>query len=71
MAYSNEQVGKSYKAMYKYELAAAAGVSSETFRKWLLTDRPVLESMGITPKQQLLPPRAVRYLCDKYCIEIM
>ena len=71
MAYSNEYVGKSYKAMYKYELAAAAGVSSETFRKWLLTDRPVLESMGITPKQQLLPPRAVRYLCDKYCIEIM
>ena len=68
---TNEQVGKSYKAMYKYELAAAAGVSSETFRKWLLTDRPVLESMGITPKQQLLPPRAVRYLCDKYCIEIM
>ena len=68
---TNEQVGKSYKAMYKYELAAAGGVSSETFRKWLLTDRPVLESMGITPKQQLLPPRAVRYLCDKYCIEIM
>lgn len=70
MAYSNEPVGKSYKAMYKYELAAAAGVSSETFRKWLKTDRAVLEEMGIARQQQLLPPRAVRYLCDKYCIDV-
>ena len=56
--------------MYKYELANAAGVSSETFRRWLKSDRTFLSSMGITPKQQLLPPKAVRYLCEKYDIEV-
>jgi predicted DNA-binding protein (UPF0251 family) len=59
-----------YKSMYKYELAEAAGVSSETFRRWLKSDRALLASMGVTPKQQLLPPKAVRYICDKYDIEV-
>lgn len=27
-----------YKAMYKYELASAAGVSTDTFRRWLISD---------------------------------
>ena len=31
-----------YKSMYKYELANAAGVSSETFRHWLKSDRDFL-----------------------------
>lgn len=59
-----------YKAMYKSELARAAGVSSDTFRRWLLTDKAILAAMGITPKQQLLHPKAVRYLCEKYDIEV-
>jgi len=59
-----------YKAKYKYELAMAAGVSSETFRKWLKTDSSVLDAMGIAPRQQLLTPKAVRYLCEKYDIDI-
>ena len=28
-----------YKSMYKSELARAAGVSSDTFRRWLQSDR--------------------------------
>ncbi len=67
---NSNQVGKPYKAMYKYELAAAAGVSTETFRKWLKSDKAVLEEMGVAKQQQLLPPRAVRYLCEKYCIDV-
>lgn len=59
-----------YKAMYKSELAAAAGVTSDTFRRWLKTDKQVLADMGITPQQQLLPPHAVGYLCEKYCIDL-
>ena len=59
-----------YKAKYKYELAMAAGVSSETFRKWLKTDSNELEAMGISPRQQLLTPKAVRYLCEKYDIDL-
>ncbi len=59
-----------YKAMYKNELARAAGVSNDTFRRWLISDRAVFEAMGISPTQHLLPPVAVRYLCEKYDIEI-
>ena len=59
-----------YKAMYKSELARAAGVSSETFRRWLKTDKAMLADMGVTPRQHMLHPKAVRYLCEKYDIEI-
>lgn len=59
-----------YKAMYKNELARAAGVSTATFRNWIKSDKQVLEAMGITPKQQLLPPMIVRYLCEKYDIDV-
>ena len=57
-----------YKAMSKSELAEAAGVTPATFRRWLKTDKDELEKMGITSRQQVLPPNAVRYLCEKYCI---
>ena len=59
-----------YKAMYKNELARAAGVSMAVFRVWTKTDKQALEAMGITPRQQLLPPVAVRYLCEKYDIDV-
>ena len=45
-----------YKAMYKYELASAAGVSTDTFRRWLISDRDALEAMGVSSTQHLLPP---------------
>ena len=60
-----------YKSMYKYELADAAGVSSQTFRRWLITDRAALKSMGVSFKQRLLPPKAVHYLCEKYDIDVL
>ena len=60
----------SYKAMYKNELARAAGVSTAVFRTWMKSDKKALEAMGITPRQQLLPPVAVRYLCEKYVIDV-
>ena len=58
------------KAFSKIELARAAGVSGETFRRWLRTDRAFLEAHNITPKTKLLPPIVVKYLCEKYDIEI-
>ena len=61
---------RAYKAMYKSELARAAGVSGETFRKWLQSDKQQLTAMGVTLYQQLLPPNAVRYICEKYCIDV-
>ena len=59
-----------YKAMLKSELAQAAGVSLPTFRRWLLSDQEELRQMGVSPATKILPPVAVRYLCEKYCIEI-
>ena len=59
-----------YKSMYKNEIARAAGVSLGTFRSWLRTDTEALRQMGVSPSTKILPPVAVRYLCEKYCIEI-
>jgi len=59
-----------YKAMYKSELAEMAGVSSRTFRRWLQRHRGALEAMGVSPKTQLLPPVAVKYVCEMFCIDI-
>ncbi len=60
-----------YKAMYKYELAQAAGVSVGTFRRWIRTDRKELERLGFKKNCQLLNPACVKYLCEKYVIEIL
>ena len=54
----------------KSVLAKMAGVSTRTFRRYLAKRRPVLESMGISAKAQKLPPQAVRYLCEDYCIDL-
>ena len=56
------------KAYFKNEIASAAGVSTKTLGRWLATKRDVLEKMGVHPRQQLLPPRAVRYICHEYGI---
>ncbi|MBQ3633017.1 MAG: hypothetical protein II952_01835 [Paludibacteraceae bacterium] len=59
-----------YKSMLKSELAKAAGVSLPTFRRWLLADQEELRQMGASPTVKILPPVAVKYLCEKYCIDI-
>ncbi len=58
------------KAMLKSELARAAGVTTVTFRSWLRTDREFLQAQGISPNAKMLPPQVVKYLCEKYCIDI-
>ena len=58
------------KAMYKSELARLAGVSASTFRRYLNSRRDVLAQMGVTPQTKMLPPKAVRYVVDDYCIDL-
>ena len=60
----------SMKAMYKSELARLAGVSTNTFRRYLNSRRDVLAAMGVTPRSKTLPPRAVMYVVDDYCIDV-
>lgn len=58
------------KAMLKSELAAAAGVSRDTFRRWLQSDAEYMREQGVKPTSKMLPPKVVKYLIDKYCIEM-
>ena len=58
------------KAMSKAELANAAGVSRDTFRRWLKTDAEYLRSQDVKPTAKVLPPQVVNHLIDKYCIEV-
>ena len=58
------------KAYTKIELARAAGVSGETFRRWLRTDEAYLRASGINPRTKILPPKVVKYLCEKYDIDL-
>ena len=54
----------------KSELARLANVSPRTFSRYLATRRHILDAMGISPKAQKLPPQAVRYICEDYCIDL-
>ena len=59
-----------YKAMYKSELAHLAGVSSRTFARYLATRRQILSEMGVSQYAQMLPPKAVKYVSEDYCIDL-
>ena len=54
----------------KSELARLADVRPRTFSRYLQTRRHILDAMGISPKAQKLPPQAVRYICEDYCIDL-
>ena len=54
---------KTYKAMYKQELARAAGVTLQVLRKWLKDD-----NIELPKKYKMLPPHIVKFLCEKYVI---
>ena len=58
------------RAMSKTELANAAGVSRDTFRRWLKTDAAYLKEQGVKPTAKVLPPQVVNYIIAKYCIEL-
>ena len=54
----------------KSELARLADVSPRTFSRYLASRRHILDAMGISPKAQKLPPQAVKYICEDYCIDL-
>ena len=58
------------KAMYKYELAEAAGVNANTFRRWLNENSNKLARFGVKRRSQMLPPRAVQWVCHEYGIDL-
>lgn len=61
------------KAMYKYELAKAAGVSTRTLVAYLNENKANIEKdvgIRILTNAKLLPPNVVKWVCEHYCIEI-
>ena len=57
------------RAAYKYELADAAGVSRTTFWRWLRDNQEHLTVFGVKPGSKVLPPKAVKWVCDEYGID--
>ena len=57
------------KSAYKNELAEAAGVNYRTFQRWLAGNKKKLAELGARPRQQLLPPKAVEWICREYGID--
>ena len=54
----------------KSTLAKLAGVSPRTFARYLKSRRHVLDALGVSPMAQKLPPQAVQYVCEDYCIDL-
>lgn len=57
-----------YRSMTKAELARLAGCSPGTFRVWLRRLAPGIPDYR--PKQKILTPAQVRYICEALCIEV-
>ena len=60
------------KAMSKGELARAAGVSRWTLQRWLKAPymKAQVAQFEITPKQQKLPGKLVKIICEHYVIDL-
>ena len=58
------------KSYTKSQLAYAAGVSVATFRRWLKNDETYLRANHLSANSKVLPPHVVRYLCEKYGIDL-
>lgn len=57
-------------AYSKSQIADAVGVSPRTLARWLKNDYEVLSGFGVSPTTRLLPPSAVKYLVQKYDIDL-
>lgn len=60
------------KAMTKSALARAAGVSTRTLMRWLKEPymQHRLANFSISPRQQKLPGKIVKIICEHYVIDL-
>ena len=57
-------------AMSKQQLADAAGVSVNTLMNWCRPYRQELAQMGLLPNAKVLPPHIVKFISEKFCIDV-
>jgi len=50
-------------------MAEAAGVNYKTFQRWMQAHRDELAHLGVCRTSKLLPPKAVRWICNEYGID--
>ena len=53
----------------KKEFADALGISASAFKVWIRPYQEELEQMGVSKFAKVLPPKAVKLLCDKLGME--
>lgn len=58
------------KSYNKYQLAMMAGVSRNTFARWMKRYEDIFLQMGVSKNTRLLPPIAVKFVCDHYGIDL-
>lgn len=58
------------KAMSKSELAQAAGVTVRTLFNWCRPYSKELEEMGLKSGMRVLPPHIVKWIADRFCIDL-
>ena len=58
------------KAMSKQQLADCAGVSVKVLMTWCRPYQKEFEVMGMKPKDKVLSPRIVKFIAEKFCIDI-
>lgn len=58
------------KAMTKQQLAQCAGVTVRTLFNWCRPYRKELTRMGLKPGMRVLPPHIVKWIADRFCIDL-
>jgi hypothetical protein len=58
------------KAMTRQQIAAYAGVTVKTLGNWCKPYHKELEALGLRPGMIVLPPVIVKWICEKFCIDI-
>lgn len=53
------------KARMKFEIAMAAGMSGKTLQRWFSSHKEELVRLGVSVRQQLLPPKVVDFVCHE------
>ena len=56
--------------MTKQQLADRAGISLNTLSRWMKPLQQQLEELGMPPGARILPPRIVKFLADRFCIDV-
>ena len=56
--------------MSKQQLADRAGVSLNTLNRWMKPLQQELEARGMLPGARMLPPSIVKFIADRFCIDV-